>query len=377
MKYIAVVSMNDLYYLPSMLCPLQVLQSFKQLDSIYVLNYLIRDFRLQLCGLQYSKKLLHVLVEFVLHAYKSCHTVSLPTDSVLRDQRFLQSLCSKLGLSCIKLVAQDWKTLFNVKDMRDLIYLFEMDIRELSEPPEEVVSLIMEVLRNSYNCTEEVCDLLAFFKVGDASHKLAIRKILENKSSYSPSVLFTIVKQIWSTKKVKPTKNQECDAMKLLEAAVSQIRKRGAPTDEQLDWLCEVATEGTCRDVSKNQTFQMIVSLLARHGIENPAVLVRFLQNMEKVGPQWMKHVVAITEVLIRAYSEFFSSQLYGCSHSSYSSMINKMLRARLDCVKYVADGGAKFDDEVVDHLRILHRTKKKFIRMLDVEFSSLAEKKS
>ena len=336
------------------------------MDSITTLID-IEDVVIKLCGLKCGKKLLQALVEFTLYAYKTGCPGPVSLLSTLRE--LLYSLCRKLGVSSLNLIPKNWPDTFSLRDIHDLIFLFEADIRQLDKPPKKVTDLILEVLGNCFPCTEQICDLLSFFQVGDTNHKKAVQMILKNRSAYHPDVLITVSREIFEKKKSEACEDHESDCMKLIEAALEQVKHFGSLSDTQVDLLCSVATGVSSRDISNNIPYKIIVSQFAKSCNQHPDMLVHMLQNMEKAGNSWLKHATPVTDVLIPAYATHFCTKLCNCSNSSYNNLVRKMLIARFHCMVYVENGASRFYEEVVLKVRQYHQNKKKLISMLDRDF--------
>ena len=326
----------------------------------------VEDLAFKLCGMRCGKKLLQALVEFALHAYKtSCEG---PVSMHFTLQDLLYSLCRKLGLSSLSLIPKDWLDVFSVKEIYDLIFLFEVDIRQLDKPPRKVIDLILQVVRKCYQSPKEICDLLSFFKIGDTNHRKAIQIVLKKKLSYHHDVLLALSKQIFE-KTSEVCKDHDSDCLNLIEAALHQVKQFGPLSDAQIDFLCSVATADSREDVSNNIPFQLIIPQFAKSCSQYPDMLVHVLKKLEEAGDPWLKHATEITEALIPAYSNHFCSKLDNCSHSSYTSFVRRMARAQIHCVTYVKDGAKLFYHEVVLKVHCYHQNKKKLISILEKEF--------
>ncbi len=351
----------------------QVLEKYENIDIPVLLKLMTRDFKLQLVKLERNTCIVEHMLRFAIHAYKNTRNFYIPprsgVDTKKQDRDFMFSLAQRLGVSSLKLFLNKWEKIFNCNDIRDLVSMFDTQIREAASIPEEVVELIMQALGSYMSHGEECCELMAFFQPGEDSYKQAFNKVMENFSTFNMNTLFQIARRHWEHKvKLRDTVDRETFA--LIEKALQRLSHINSVKLEHIDWMFEVCTSGseTSKEIMKCSKFQNMMTAVIEFAKSSPEIILRILHNAEKVSGL-LKHLHTLCKLLIKAYLHYFDKRFSDCGHGAYGTVINEMHRARLECKHYLKNGEKEFDVEVVLVIRNMHSTKKKLMKMLDVEF--------
>lgn len=292
------------------------------------------------------------------------------------DKDFLINLGLKLGLDSLKLFVNNWQDFFYIGDLKKLLEGMKSHVEGKLTVPREVVQLIMQYFCSNDMHGEDSCDLLQFFVSGDANYNRAVKKIIKNSKSYIPSALLCLAKQEHERNvSVKGDVNFSSSIFEIIQCAFSSMDIRKLPisaTDSlqpYLSWLFQHYVEAPPKDVAKSAQFATTIQMLETHCECHPEILLRFLQTVEK-SPSLLKQSSSLTTKLVVAYQHHFLQRFDCCGHASYGSVINDMVKARLQCKQYAKNGDNQFDILVIEKIKLAHSGKKKLLRMINDEFS-------
>ncbi len=353
-----------------------------------------RDLRLHMQKFQVNIPLMEASLSIIIQSLKVYDRHYLTGEEQIsrsEDFSFLLTLVARLGLGSLRLFGTEWYTYLKCADAKRIIEVLSPDISSARTVPKEVVALIMQYFGANQQHGESACDLLKHFKPADANYKAAVNKICENAMYYSANALFEIARyEVKVAPSPPPAKKgrgsgaaavvsketMNKDAFAVIEKAIENLTRTSAPnitsvTYAHLDWVCDLCNNTpVSKEVPKGYFFSEFIKLLQKHAKCHPGVLMRILQYVEKM-PALLKVANVLGDTLVESYQAHFTQRLRECGHAAYSSVINEMHRARLQCRQYTKNGDSKFDIEVVKHVRSCHNGKKKLLKMLDQEFDA------
>lgn len=340
------------------------------------------------------------MVGVVLHTLEKAKVFYLGLDSEEAARRmekeFLVTLINHLGLEGLRLLVGRWDGPLKCREIKELVVSFEPQIRALGTVPRDVIALLHEFFASRCQHDEDACDLLRFFVPRDENWYFAVRAILENARFYHPNTFFELARQEYQHTMSSPadalpgavpgfaTTGSFEIVLSFLEKGFECFQKgydychpltSNAKTMQYVDWMCNAFVVdgfggGVIDATSTNTNIVRIVQLVNERARGSPDFILRMLQNMERSAIA-ARYAEPLRSGLVLAYKEHFDYKVYQSSHSAYASVINDMHRARLVCKQYVPNGEADFDAVVVDHVRTVHRSKKKLVKMLASEFGS------
>ena len=170
---------------------MKVLEKFEDVKDVDLLQLLTRDLRLQLPKLQEANKLESCLRIVVNSIQLSKSQQNIFTEK--QDKEILFSLVNSVGVKCIKLFVHSWKSFLRLYELKKLLMMLK-PLLEYQALPKEVVSMVMQYYESKDNHDPDACELLSFFKTGDANYTTAVKKILANTSAFHSYALFSLAR---------------------------------------------------------------------------------------------------------------------------------------------------------------------------------------
>ncbi|XP_069126400.1 uncharacterized protein [Argopecten irradians] len=333
--------------------------------------------------------------KFLLQLVKLCNSY---TFDVLGLRSMLCTSFIDVGVQIqtefLGLILPDWQemcTLFSTEDLKKIIkvmegYMYKKGVEAL---PRETTDMLLRYFEAGFKHDEECSEFLRFLPFG-ALRQDALQKVIYNNMNYTPTALLLLAKITHDEMDSSTLPFGDLfseNVFLLIQQAFRRLREPNNGNDAIADtdtafsvdlrvhllWFFgKIAECGYGDDIVKGSQFPTIMDDIATTIRNDSQLLVSFFSEMKKSEPLFdhARHVLG--EHLIGSYQRRFQSRLRTCGRCSYEYVLQEMKEARNNCMQYVDNGGALFKRNVTEHVRRLHRGKKKFLQLMDSKFPEL-----
>lgn len=258
-------------------------------------------------------------------------------------------------------------------------------------PTREVTEILFRYFEANCKHDEESCEILKVMAT-DFLRQEALRRIIANSCHYTPNALFLIAKmeqESDTTKGGKPLDLSQHgnifkkDVFMLILFAFHRINEL-KKTDrcfncvgiirDHLDWCFKQIAGNENEQIKSGNQYAVFIENLVSTFQDNANILVSFLKEMGKCEPLLNRAKVMFGNKLVDCYKSHFFERMQNCSRRSYSGILKEMCEARKECIDFVADGAHLFKKEVTDPIRRLHKGKRKFLSLMNLDHSNLLQ---